>query len=279
MDKNHGWIKIDRGIVNSKIYTLPPLYWRVFERMILEANHKEKIIPFNGSTVLVKRGERITSIRQIAGWVAWYEKGILRTPNPKTIKSILRWLENESIKIIKNPINNQTHPQSNSQYTHYKIINYDCYQPPGDDESNAESNSQVTAGKQSLDTNKNEKNEKNIRAYDNSPKQENPEDDVAMSILLHWNGKEGVVRHRVKENFLPAVRGALKQYKLEEIKESIDNYARVLKDNRFYWSYKWSLDQFLKGIDQFLPDNFDERSFYCQEYREHLNNKKQSNIL
>jgi len=65
---------------------------RVFERLIIEANNRCKKIPYGKGTKLIKRGERLTSIRQIAEWVAWYERGILRIPNPKTISEILDWL-------------------------------------------------------------------------------------------------------------------------------------------------------------------------------------------
>lgn len=141
-----GWIKLHRVIVVKEIYLMPPLYLRVFERLILEANHFCKRIPYNKTTKLIKRGERLTSIRQIAEWVAWYERGILKIPNPKTISEILKWLaEKEMIEIYN---------AGNSRETHYNIVNYSSYQ--GIDSN--ESNSQVTVSKQWTDTNKNDKN-------------------------------------------------------------------------------------------------------------------------
>lgn len=122
-----GWIKLHRQIVDSDIYVMPPLYLRVFERLLLEANHQDKTIPFKYSgdavttTKLIRRGERQTSIRQICEWVGWYENGVFRKPNPKTIKEILAWLEhNNMIEIYPR--------QSNKDGTHYRIVNYDLYQ-------------------------------------------------------------------------------------------------------------------------------------------------------
>ena len=146
-----GWVKLHRQVVYSDIYCMPPLYLRVFERLIIEANHKDAIIPYNQGRKLIRRGERLTSIRQICNWVGWYERNIFKTPNPKTIQCILDWLEaNNMIKIYGS--------KGNRKETHYNIVNYDVYQ--------SESDTKVTVSGevsiQSLETNKNEKNDKNI---------------------------------------------------------------------------------------------------------------------
>lgn len=123
----YGWIKLHRKVIDSDIYQMPPLYLRVFERMIIEANHQDKEIPYRekGSNIigkkLIKRGERLTSVRDICKWVSWYERGKLTIPNPKTIQNILDWLvENEMIFIYGE--------RGNRVETYYKIVNYDDYQ-------------------------------------------------------------------------------------------------------------------------------------------------------
>ncbi|MDF2892070.1 MAG: IBBPl23 49 [Clostridia bacterium] len=148
-----GWIKLHRVITTKDIYLKPPLYLRTFERMILEANHVCKRIPYNKTTKLIRRGERLTSIRQIAEWVAWYERGILKVPNPKTIKEILGWLiDNEMIEIYN---------QGNTKETHYNIVNYSVYQAKEDGESNCKVTVNGGVNKQQMDINKNVKKEKN----------------------------------------------------------------------------------------------------------------------
>lgn len=151
-----GFIKIHRQIIDSDIYQMPPLYLRVFERLLLEANHKDVTIPFRekGSSVvgkrLIKRGERLTSVRDICQWVSWYERGKKIVPNPKTIQSILDWLEDNNVIQIYGLKGNRT-------VTHYSIVNYNVYQSQTDDE--------VTVGKQKLDTNKNDKECKRNKYY------------------------------------------------------------------------------------------------------------------
>lgn len=138
-----GWIKLHRSITDSDIYQMPPLYLRVFERLIIEANHQDNRIPFKFSgdkvttSKLIKRGERQTSIRNISDWVGWYEYGIFKKPNTKTIKEILDWLEaNNMIEI---------YPQnSNREGTHYKIVNYNDYQDKDEEK--------VTVNKQSVNS-------------------------------------------------------------------------------------------------------------------------------
>ena len=154
-----GWIKLYRDIVTKDIYLQDPLYARVFERLIIEANHSCKRIPYKGITKLIKRGEKLTSIRQIAGWVGWYQRGVFKVPNPKTISKILNWmLKNNLLEI---------YDRGNSQETHYNIVNYCLYQSREDGESNGESNGQVTVRgevkQQCADTNNNVNNVKNVK--------------------------------------------------------------------------------------------------------------------
>lgn len=131
---------------------MPPLYLRVFERLLIEANHTDTVVPYRdratGKTVqkTVKRGERITSIRQICRWVAWYERGILKEPNPRTIVKILDYLEQNIMLTIYRDGGNRSE-------THYKVCNYEAYQA----DETCESNGKVTPGKQSVHTNKNDR--------------------------------------------------------------------------------------------------------------------------
>ncbi len=144
-----GFVKLDRKYTDSDIYKMPPLYWRVFERLFSEANHNDAEIPYKpkGSNIvgkkLIKRGERLTSIRQISEWVGWYERGIWKQPNPKTIKTVLDYLIQNNMLFIYAYEGNRTE-------THFEILNYDTYQ--------SKEQTKVTLRKQSLPTNKNEKN-------------------------------------------------------------------------------------------------------------------------
>lgn len=199
-----GWIKIHRRIIDSDIYQLSPLYLRVFERLIIEANHHDKEIPFKycgSETVskkLIKRGERQTSIRQICEWVGWYEYGLFKRPNPKTIKEILDWLvANGMIQIIPSP------SESNREGTHYRVMNYSDYQAKDDEEvtmkKQSSNNEETVEGpKQELD--KNDKEEKtSLQIKDLRLKYSEPQLKIIDEYLdiLRWTRRGGKIADSV----------------------------------------------------------------------------------
>src|SRR5690606_30303915 len=70
----NGWIKDYRQELNSDIWMMPPLYHRVWQWLKYQVNHEDQFIPLrNGSKVKVSKGQHMTSIRQIAQGVGWYE--------------------------------------------------------------------------------------------------------------------------------------------------------------------------------------------------------------
>jgi uncharacterized phage protein (TIGR02220 family) len=119
-----GFVALHRCIVTSDIYLMHPLYLRVFERLIIEANHKDNEIPYENGVRTIQRGQRLTSIRQIAEWVAWYEKGQHKVPNPRTIRKIIDWLEKNGMILI----DGEKGRDGNRKETLYTIENYEKYQ-------------------------------------------------------------------------------------------------------------------------------------------------------
>jgi len=72
-------------------------------------------------------------------------------------------------------------------------------------------------------------------------------------IFEHWNSK-GIIQHRKLTNKIKrAINGALRDYTEEELCCAIDNYAVILSDDKYYWTHKWTLKEFIeRGIDKFL---------------------------
>lgn len=197
-----GYIKIWRALIENEIYTLPPLYLRVFERLILEANHQDNEIPYRRKgkveKKLIKRGERLTSVRQISEWVGWYEKGVFKVPNPKIIKEILDYLVKNNMIFIYNNKGNRTE-------THYSIVNYNVYQDFSEEkvteqkqEKNAketekerESNNKETNKKQTLPTNNNDKECIRMNKNDKECKKDNnPLPPLGGSEVLNSNSTQ-----------------------------------------------------------------------------------------
>jgi len=225
-----GFIKDYRRELDSKVWAMPPLYHRVWQWIKYSVNYMPVEVPFHdGRIVLVKKGEKITSQRQIAKGVGYYERGIWREPNPKTIKEILVWLEKEKMIEV----------ESNSGYTHLKVLNWGIYQGTKGDESN----SQETVDKQSLDTNKKEKKYKKYS-------------DQVFNLLNYWNEK-GIVAHKETDNMLKEIQKGLKKNSFDEIKKAIDRYVTLYRDSNYYYKHKWTLPKFLNqsnGVPNFLDE-------------------------
>ena len=42
------------------------------------------------------------------------------------------------------------------------------------------------------------------------------------------------------------INARLQEYSKDELEKAIDNYATVLKSDNYYWTHKWSLQDFMK---------------------------------
>ena len=141
-----GWIKIHRQIQNCLIWDDKPFNMAsAWIDLLLLANHEDKETIFDKKPILVKRGQRITSVRELSARWGWGKDKTLR---------FLRLLEREKM-IVKD---------SDSRRTLLTIVNYGIYQ---DCETENETVIRTLAG-QSQATNKNDKNDKNNIIRSNS---------------------------------------------------------------------------------------------------------------
>ncbi|GAK12216.1 hypothetical protein [Geomicrobium sp. JCM 19039] len=144
-----GYIKDHRKELDSDIWMMPPHYHRIWQYLKYMVNHQDKRIPMDESFMTIKAGQHLTSIRKIARGVGWYERGQFKELNPKTVSKVLEWLVDQGMIKVSNG-------QGNTKYTLVTLINWESYQTKDN-----ESNSEGTAREQSVDTNKNVKNDKN----------------------------------------------------------------------------------------------------------------------
>jgi DnaD/phage-associated family protein len=145
-----GWIKDHRQELESDIWAMPPLYHRVWQYIKYMANHEDNEIPMrDGSKMLIEKGQHLTSVRTIAQKVGWYERGIFKEPNPKTVQEVLNWLVKSNMIYTD---------KSNRKYTLVTVVNWGIYQGSEVDKVTESNNAEVTKKKQSMDINKNEEN-------------------------------------------------------------------------------------------------------------------------
>lgn len=75
----------------------------------------------DGSHFEIKPGQHLTSIRSIAKGVGFIERNTFREPNPRTIRNILNWLEQQHMISIN-------HGLGNRQYTLLTLLQWEKYQ-------------------------------------------------------------------------------------------------------------------------------------------------------
>ena len=88
-----------------------------------------------------------------------------------------------------------------------------------------------------------------------------PTKEQVKEIFDWWNSK-GIVLHRSIDRHEKHINASLKLYSMIEIKEAIDNYSDILGSYDHYWTYRWSLKDFLiRGLDRFITENDPFRNF------------------
>lgn len=72
-------------------------------------------------------------------------------------------------------------------------------------------------------------------------------------IFEYWNSKDIIKHRKLDDKIKRAINGALKTYQYLEIVQAIDNYNTIVKEDKYYWTYEWTLKDFLlKGLDKFM---------------------------
>ena len=117
-----------------------------------------------------------------------------------------------------------------------------------------------------------------IDAFDSIPlskehiraREEDKVDNSPFTIIFDYWNNANIVTHRA---FTTQMKGKintkLKDYSVEEICNTIDNYSTILKNNKYFFKYKWTLiDFFQRGFDKFF-----DKETACANY---IINKKLS---
>lgn len=81
--------------------------------------------------------------------------------------------------------------------------------------------------------------------------------DHIYSVFDHWNTKNIIKHKKLTDKLASHINARLKDgYTADEIIGAIDNYATVLHGEDYFWTYKWTLEQFLtRGLDRFRSEN------------------------
>lgn len=243
-----GWIKIHRQIQNCLIWDDKPFNMAsAWIDLLLLANHEDKETIFDKKPILVKRGQRITSVRELSARWGWGKDKTLR---------FLRLLESEKM-IVK---------ESDSRRTLLTIVNYGIYQ---DCENENETVIRTLTG-QSQATNKNDKNDKNNNICSNSNDlNETDKPKKKKTKLTEEENEELVKNFEIIYNSYPKKVGkasGFKVYKQWLNGRNIDG-TKIKLTNRQMWyaiaKYKQYIEkeemepQYIKQFDTFMRNILD----------------------
>ena len=91
---------------------------------------------------------------------------------------------------------------------------------------------------------------------------ESKEKDILV-VWEFWNDSK-IIQHRDLSKFAPTINGRLNFYTCTELCQAIRNYKDILTSDRHWFSYLWSLDQFLSRKNAL--DNFIDREVALNKY-------------
>lgn len=173
---DQGWIALHRSIRDHWLYQEKRTFskYEAWLDLLMDANHQNKKILFDGSLIEVRRGQKITSIRQLCDRWSW--------SNTK-VNKFLKTLEADGMLIKK----------SDSKKTLITIVNYDSYQKPTSEKTTVKRQQNVT--ETSLKhTNNNVNNDNNVNKDDDSS--------LLQEIHLIYEKTFGVVNSLASEDLV-----------------------------------------------------------------------------
>jgi hypothetical protein len=283
----YGWIKLHRKLLKNHIFDNPKLL-KTFLWCLLKSSHKEHVQMVGRQKILLEPGQFITGRAKAAEALdmppstAWSYLKLLEDDEAIEIQSntkfsivtVVNWEVYQGYDSEKSPseqgFKHETEDSSDSRWTtseqqgvnsdnipikqgfkHETEGNLDnkCDKKPDSKKSPSEqgfkhetedsSDSRWTTNGQRADTNKNDKNGKNKKIYTH--------------VFEHWNSKN-IIKHRtLNDKTKRSINAKLKNYTSEEICQAIDNYAAIVHDDKYFFTYKWTLHEFLqRGFETFL---------------------------
>lgn len=190
---SQGWIKLHRKIRECEsIWDDKPFSrGQAWIDLLLIVNHEDKEIMFDGNIYMVKRGQKLTSIRKLSEQWGW--------SRTKTTK-FLNELKMARMLDIK----------SDTKKTLLTIVNYDIYQLSDETEKPQRSHRKATE-KPQKDTNKNDKEcKRNIREFLNS------ENETLINAFNDFIDMRNEIKKPMTERAITNMVAKLKRLSLDE---------------------------------------------------------------
>lgn len=104
---------------------------------------------------------------------------------------------------------------------------------------------------------KNAKRNESGTKNESLPITEKEDKNIYSELLSFWNQQKITVHRKLTEDIVKAIDTTLKVHTKEEIMQAIARYAQIYHDKDYFFSYNWTLVNFLKQKNA-LPDFLDD---------------------
>jgi len=77
------------------------------------------------------------------------------------------------------------------------------------------------------------------------------------TLFNYWNEKEIIKHRKMNQAMQSHINARLEEYSIDELKKAIDNYSTILQSDNYYWTHKWSLQDFMKpnNVARFVDES------------------------
>lgn len=256
-----GWLKIHRKILDNFLWEEKPFSrGQAWIDLLLMANHEDKKVMFGGKIVEIKRGQKITSIRNLCERWGW--------SNSK-VKYFFQQLKCEKMLDYK----------SDTKKTVYIIVNYNDYQEveeyKNDTKTTPKRHQNETETKQKH-TNKNDKNDKNDKNIFNNLSN----DKLFAPLIERWNelpdtiSKISTLKKDTQRFKMLSQR--VSEYGADKVLEAIEQIKRssfLLGQNNSGWTitFEWFVrpNNFIKVLEgNYIDKKINKGNFVKGKYIE-----------
>lgn len=242
--QRNGAFLMSREIFDNPIWS-DPLKFRLFFFIVGNAVFSDDGVNYGG--IQVERGQFLKSLRNLQDDLTYREGrgNAIKKPSLETLRRKIKELEKEGRITTK----------STEFGTLFTVVNYDKYQGVENYKNNKmrqQWDSDETALGQQWDNNN---NDNNVNIY---------------TVFEHWNSKKIIVHKKLNKQMESRINARLQEHTLEELLRAIDNYHEILTNDKYFWSYKWTLQDFMKpnNVIRFMDQSEPFKTFLAKKQRE-----------